>query len=285
MPNAHAAAVRAADRTNRELARLIGRLGTRRNPRGRILVAYRQAHRALRGNLDDPIAVAETLEELQLSVRTTAQEIFTASAEVGLAQAERELTAYGVPGAMTAPDPQIVAGAVPVVVGIAATQAQAVRGLAATGQGEGAVLGGPDRVGVLNPAPVVREAAKWVTVVAVASWRASAGNATRRGEDRFERQAVAAVDERTTETCLRVHGQIVPLNGRFQLRGTPRFADEMDAPPFHWYCRTATVLVPSETEPDDVTFEMRDAAMAELTARDLTGVLQEIHPASATSRR
>jgi len=36
---------------------------------------------------------------------------------------------------------------------------------------------------------------------------------------------------------------------------------------------------------DDLTAQMRDAARAELQAREETGILQEIHPSHARSRR
>lgn len=101
----------------------------------------------------------------------------------------------------------------------------------------------------------------------------------------YERQAIAALDERTTDCCLRVHGQIVGIKENFHLVGTPRFADEMPAPPFHWFCRTSVALYVRQFEDFGITTaEMRDAARAELAAR-ADGSRVEIHPASATSRR
>ena len=83
----------------------------------------------------------------------------------------------------------------------------------------------------------------------------------------FKRQAIAAIDERTTDTCLRVHGQVVGMTDPFKLTGTPRYADEVPAPPFHDYCRTAVVLVRNEDVNDRTTNLMRDAARAEINAR------------------
>lgn len=101
----------------------------------------------------------------------------------------------------------------------------------------------------------------------------------------WSHQAIAAIDERTTDCCLRVHGQIQPVDAPFKLTGTPRFADEMKAPPFHWFCRTSQTLYVKEFEIVGVTTEdMRAAAQAELTARG-DGSRKEIHPAHATSRR
>lgn len=122
-----------------------------------------------------------------------------------------------------------------------------------------------------------------------------AGNALVRGWFRqgeqitgrsWERQAIAAIDERTTDCCLQVHGQIRALDKPFKLTGTPRFADEMMGPPFHWFCRTATVLYVKELEiVGKSTKEMRAAANSELKARAKTGKRVEIHPAHATSKR
>lgn len=105
-------------------------------------------------------------------------------------------------------------------------------------------------------------------------------------EMRLERQAIAAIDERTTDCCLRVHGQRVAQDQPFHLTGTPRFADYVHSPPFHWSCRTATAIYHVLMESvGTTTEEMRDAARSELQARSRTGRREEIHPAHATSRR
>lgn len=100
------------------------------------------------------------------------------------------------------------------------------------------------------------------------------------------KQAIAAIDERTTDCCLRVHGQIKRLNEDYELAGEPRFADRMAYPPFHWNCRSSSVAYMAEWEEGSrvTTSMMRDAAQAELTAREEQG-LEEIHPAHATSGR
>ncbi len=58
--------------------------------------------------------------------------------------------------------------------------------------------------------------------------------------------AVAVIDNRTTDCCQRVHGQVQPLDQPFVLTGEPRFADRMQWPGFHWRCRTSVVVVFSE---------------------------------------
>ena len=102
----------------------------------------------------------------------------------------------------------------------------------------------------------------------------------------YKKQAIATIDERTTDCCLKVHGQIQPLEKDFKLTGTPRFADKVPDPPFHWYCRTTEVLYNEKLEEFGITTEkMRDAANAELDARATTGTRETIYPSHATARR
>lgn len=124
----------------------------------------------------------------------------------------------------------------------------------------------------------------WTMAMALA--QDSFGRAGRRSRVKFMKQAIAAIDSRTTDCCLRVHGQIQPLNSPFILNGKPRFANRMQGPPFHWYCRTATTLYTQEMEAVGVpTQSMIDAARAELMARLRTGKRVPIWPSHATSGR
>ena len=102
----------------------------------------------------------------------------------------------------------------------------------------------------------------------------------------YKKQAIATIDERTTDCCLRVHGQIQPIDKPFKLTGTPRFGNLVQDPPFHWYCRTAEVLYNEAFEDFGIpTQAMREAANAEIDAREKTGKREEIYPSHATSRR
>jgi hypothetical protein len=123
----------------------------------------------------------------------------------------------------------------------------------------------------------------WTAVTGLAGTYYNAGQS--QAGQRWQKQAIAAIDERTTDCCLQVHGQTQELNTPFLLTGTPRYSDHIQHPPFHWYCRTGESLWIEEFEQEGVTTpEMRDAAQAELTARQ-DGSRKEIHPAHATSRR
>ena len=109
------------------------------------------------------------------------------------------------------------------------------------------------------------------------------GNRVKKGL--FQKQVIAGLDERTTQTCLMAHGQIVPMKKKFILRGTPRFRDEMDSVPFHWNCRSSEALWhPSFEQVGIGTGEMQSMARSELKARE-DGPRVEIHPAHARSKR
>ncbi len=87
--------------------------------------------------------------------------------------------------------------------------------------------------------------------------------------ERVQKQAVASVGPRTTQTCLRVHGQIQPVDGLFELTGEPRFARRMAHPAFHWNCRTSVAMYHPFFERGGLTTaNMRSSAAAELRRRD-----------------
>jgi hypothetical protein len=124
----------------------------------------------------------------------------------------------------------------------------------------------------------------WTLAQAIAA--SGFDRAAKRSRMVFKKQAIAAIDDRTTDCCLRVHGQIQPMDQPFRLTGKPRFADRLQGPPFHWRCRTATTLYTQEMEAVGVpTPAMVDAARAELRAREQTGTRPRIWPSHATSGR
>jgi hypothetical protein len=58
----------------------------------------------------------------------------------------------------------------------------------------------------------------------------------------YLKQAVAAIDQKTTDCCLRVHAQAQPLDKDFHLTGEPRYADYLPYPGFHWWAIPAGEL-------------------------------------------
>jgi len=98
------------------------------------------------------------------------------------------------------------------------------------------------------------------------SKQAAIGELNKRGA-KLQKQAIAAVGKNTTDCCLRVHGQIQPVDRPFELTGTPRFADKMMTPAFHWNCRTSIAMYHPAFEDAMPTSKLREDARKELKQR------------------
>lgn len=292
----HRRAVRAALSVEGQLRGLFASLGSAEHPNGRVLRAYRVARRALRsrGGLE-PVAVAETLGELRGSMVRIASETLREAAAAGARSARAQLEGYGV---TVRPAVYNIQPALLGWLGSVDSQAQAVTAAVTAGMERELITGDQEQPGLLNPSGPVREGARWAAVVAQAAWwqwvSGSVGGGTvgdrpqrgRSAPDELLKQTVAAIDERTTECCLMAHGQVVALDGEFELRGRPRYADRLAWTPFHWYCRSSVALVRRRDAADELSRQMIEAALAELQARGEKGRDRvEIHPADARSRR
>lgn len=282
MANAHAQSVQGALHSGERLGVLFDRMGNADNPRGVILAAYRTARNAVRGRTDSVRAMSDALATLRNVVASNSSDLLQSAVALGVGQAERELRAYGVKRTAPKLADEVAAAQ---VAWLAALDAQlgAARALALTGGDEGEIIGDETRAGVLTPGPVLQAGAMWLASIFALGWSETVKQSA--GKDEFYKQAIAAIDHRTTDCCLRVHGQTQPIDKPFKLTGEPRYADEIDDPPFHWYCRTAEALVPREFADDALTREMKDAASAEIKARKESGRRETIHPADAFSRR
>jgi hypothetical protein len=242
MANAHKIAIEAALKTNDELQTLFEKLGTADAPRGRVLAAYRMARRALSGNVSSLAVVLDTLNELRATVQSVVTDILHSAVEIGATQARRELRAYGLGDTQASVGAVEQQAALEAVLASLDAQIAKVRALALMGNAdEAVVLGGDTHAGILSPGVVNSEASKWIGVLSGAAWLASVQHATRGGgEQEFRRQAIAAVDERTTETCLLINGTVVGMDEPFPLQGEPwnsakRYGFSAMALPFHWY--------------------------------------------------
>ena len=292
MATPHAKSVRSAERLNEDLGILFARLGNSQHPRGGVLVAYRNATRALATVLDDGSRekawqVAEVLKDLRRNVAATTRPVIQDATTVAAHTAVTQLGAYGI-DVGDRPTTQIatpiVDQAMLAIMAIVDGQIAGAQAMVSTGASKGQILGDKSRQGVLLPAAVLVASAFWAVQAASSTWDwiATSWSGSR---DEFYKQAVAAIDERTTDCCLQVHGQVQPMDKPFELTGTPRYADEVDAPPFHWNCRTAMAIVKPDDADDMLSQQMREAARDERTARETTGRRDEIHPAHARSRR
>lgn len=276
----HERAVQLALRTGSELKKLFDQMGNVRHPNGRLLSAYRQARRAMKGKITDRVAMAQIIDELRRAIRQNTLEQMMAARQLGILQARTELAIYGLPNGTL---PVFASIGLDVVMSAFETQVTQVRAFAEDGD-ERMILGDDERVGVLAPGPVSVVSARWLVATAVAAHGDTLKTNLGRRAGEYVRQAVAAIDERTTNCCLKVNGQTVGLDEPFTLTGTPRYAREQMRPGFHDYCRTAVALVPADEADDDLTERMRSAGAAEIRARE-DGSRRVIHPAHSTSMR
>lgn len=262
MANPHHQAITNGRKTTDKLRQMFREVGSHEHPSGAVFAAYMQARRALRGNLDNGRVVNEVMNELKRSIRTTVTSQYNDAVSLGNEQAQGDLSAYGLrPVVATLP----IVDAVQSTMLIVSQQETAIR----SGMfDEGTILGDESRVGLLSPGNATRETADWLTRLTVLAWLTSVQQGAAGGE--FYKQAVAALDKRTTETCLNVHGQVQPLNGLFTLTGTPRYANQLDRPPFHNFCRTVVALVEARYVSDQVTADMKRAAEVELERQQTT---------------
>ncbi|MCK5307167.1 MAG: hypothetical protein KAJ73_01015 [Zetaproteobacteria bacterium] len=253
MPDPHERSIDSALLTVVQLGKLADRLRAGNSP---IYRAYRVVIRSLRRNLDDPRAITDALETLEDSVRVASQGFYERASGIGLAQAKRDLAIYG----LGEPDPVDDDGifeAIVSILGLVAAQGERVKSVASLDMGDELILGDDSRQGILAPAAILTEIAFWITGLSVLSYLESTSKKMRG----FVRQAVAQVDDDTTQTCLNVHGQIVGLKEDFHLTGTPRFADNMHRPAFHRNCRTAVATIRKDLIDPEVTADMRDDAI------------------------
>lgn len=261
-----------------DLGALFGRLGTTAHPNSRTLVAYRAANRALRDTLKSGGGLTDVrgiTRQLRHSVQDGIAPVFQAAAVGGYNNAARQLQTYKV----TPPEPVNptlnINAAYEVIDSTLQKQEAAITALILSGSDRVLITGDETRQGVLRASEVITAAAFWVASL----WWGAFSNTVDRAGRRFSKQVVAALDARTTDCCLRAHGQVQPLNAPFHLTGTPRFADDIDWPPFHWWCRSSGVLYLPVYD-DGLTERMRASAAQVLAERE-AGIFKDRHPADA----
>ncbi len=287
----HETAIQLAERTITRLGDMFDALGTA-EAGGGLYDLYRLLLADVFG-VDDERIIALRLRRFELDALAMVDDWLGEAFDVGNEQATDELSARGFVASV------LLALAVPAVnlakqAIDAALKSQTVRALSLVklGTDPALVFGDATRAGILAAGPMVREIARWLVVVANQTHEEAINQTlTDAGEDieQWGKQAIATIDERTTETCLLVHGQVQPFDAPFELSGKPwddaqayGFSDQK--PPFHWWCRDTMALVLLSEAGDDMTKRMKDAAASELLAR-ADKSRQEIHPSNAFSRR
>jgi hypothetical protein len=305
MSKAHERAIQNALDTGDDIKTLFDKLGSADHPRGVIMSLYRSFLREVEPHLDNPLVVREMLRTFKTRLTVAFTQVFEQAALVGANRAERDIARNDiVENSALLPDPilsQLTQPARDAIASAIDAQINAVYAQLAMGRDPVSIIGDSGRVGLLSPASLLK-IGKRIVAEMVSSARdqrleaAFVGgfgnigglilpdaNAVAKAEV-YKRQAIAAIDERTTDCCLRVNGQVVGVDELFRLAGTPRYADKMADPPFHDYCRTSVALVHEDDIDDRMTSDMRKAAIAEIKARE-DGSRVEINPADSKSGR
>lgn len=256
---------------------------------GALARAYQAALDGLEGVLD-AIRARRVITRLVEDVRLVLFQAITDAERIGSFRADKDLRALDLIRTIGV---SAVAGvAVDALMATATAQAQNAYAVIVT-QPE-SKLGDTVR-GLLTPNRIAPEVDRWIVATAGAGYREPVERAIAPEPSRYVRQAIAVIDERTTECCLRIHGQIAETDAPFQPSGDPwpsaqkyGFNANGDTG-FHWYCRTRWVLVARDEVDDAMTSNMRKAALFEFERRRAEGNLkrgaEEIHPANAFSVR
>ena len=272
MPNRRPS-IQAALRTNRELGKLFAKLGTVEHPRGKVLVAYRNARRALRDVLKRQatsltltyyLEVQEVMTGLKDSVRTVADVTLDTAIDLGWKQAEVEARVWELEPLMPYVNTTVMTDA---WIGIIEQQERGILATLATGADPALILGSDTTVGLLRPDTVTREGARWLATAAGLALIGALRPAIQATGRAWGKQAIAAIDSVTTECCLGVHGQVVPEKKRFHTTGSPAWADYQDWSPFHWNCRTSVGMVPMDEADDDLTVMLLEQSAGEKEKR------------------
>lgn len=272
-------AIRSAARANETLAAMFRRAGSVESGRGYVISAYRTANRALAQALQESnrtLAVWDTIRTLKASLRNGIRTSMLDASAAGVEEALRQLRFYEGEDQTVIP---IVLGtqvdsAVTALMAQVERQEQLLNAYLAAGLDETLITGDAERQGVLRPSDILTGAAFWMAALMWGGYQSQVES-----RPQYDKQAVATLDARVTECCLKVHGQIQELDDKFHLTGSPRFADHLDWTPFHWYCRTSIALYLPEYD-DGLTARMRSGANYFLSER-AAGRWPDQHPANA----
>lgn len=249
---------------------LFARIGNNEHTDGVVMTAYANARRALTTALTESNkvkAAKDIMNGLRTVVRADVRLVLWLAQKAGIEEATRQLSYYGVDyaGSVMSLSEQLDR-AMDAVIATVDQQASTVEALLLTGSDE-MILGGDANLGIVRPSYVSRTATFWTASL---MWDAFSQNVSNyevtTGEKKFQKQAIAAIDQKTTNCCLEVHAQIQDLDKPFQLTGTPRYADELDWSPFHDWCRTSVVLY-QQVFDLGITSQMREAADTVLQER------------------
>lgn len=285
MPNPLKQSIASAVRANEKIGASFARFGTSDHPRGFMLAAYRNAHRAMSSALAEPnrlVAALEVMRGLRTSVLADVRGEFRDMQDLGQAEAARQLRYYGItrgPAFSNVRSGDLdlqLTSAVDAVMAQLDAQEASIRALILTDAEDEQIIGDEHRAGVLLPGAVLSAGIYWTAAL---TWSAFSYFSSQQNTYKFQKQAIAALDARTTDCCLRVHAQVQPFDKPFILTGTPRYADKVDWPAFHWYCRTSGCLYVPEFD-EGLSAAMR-AGADQVLLEQSQGKSGDRHPADA----
>lgn len=280
MPNPeHRAAFRHANKATNDLKSLFdSALGSHAHPRGKIFRAYNVARKALDSNTSNQATVNQVTQELRATVTQAVTQALQEAQSIGVTQAQSDLLTYGYQAGGYTGIP--LGDALAIIIAPLDAQIRALRSGRYT---QASLLGDGQRFGLMVPTAVTAGAANWLTKATTETWATIVQTPIGIDNPEFVKQCIAGIDERTTRTCLRAHGQIQPLNQDFHLTETPRYADYLPNPPFHDRCRSVIALVLNTYADDELTQDMRRSAAIEREARGKASYTAP-HPTNALTR-
>lgn len=240
-------AIMAAVDANAEIKKLADNIYNQDNQKLALAATYRTARlaveMALQGN-DKLRVIREIMADMKTSLSRSITTDLRAAQQAGLENAARQLNGYGIKVTdavvLETEIADVLEKAVGAVMASLDSQQATIEAILMAGLEESLILGGETQQGLLKPKPVADAGAFWATALFHDAFGYS--TAVHGKSMNFRKQAIAALDLRTTDCCLRVHGQIREMDNDFKLTGTPRFADEMAWSPFHHRCRTSIAL-------------------------------------------
>ena len=263
-------AIKSGVRMNGRIGDLFAKVGTSAHPRGEIMTTYKQSRLALRSALGERnklLATQDVLRRMRADVQRSVSSIFSDAITLGDDEARRQLSIYGQTTNQTINLTSETQSAFDAVMARFDVQDATIRALVYTDAEEEQIVGNEEEgsAGALAAIAIISAISYWSAYLVWASFDLVISQNS--SGINFQKQAVAVIDNRTTNCCLLVHGQIQPFGKPFELTGTPRFADKMHWPGFHYFCRTSVALYLPEFD-DGSTEQMIKSADAFLTSRD-----------------
>lgn len=247
--------IASAYRANKRLGVLFNRVGKRTNPRGHVFASYRQARRAMRSvNLEAGFVAVPQIRDvffaLRADLRRGAVELAGQAIEISEQNARTQATAYGIrheDRSFPTLGAQVSSG-VDGVVSSSVRQETLSVAFAIAQEAEEMIIGDDRHEGMFNPTGAAKDERRWLAELVAAGYVEFFDGLSEAGRlpPNLMKVALAVIDTRTTETCLQVNGQVAKLDQPFLLVGEPRYADQMDGPPFHDDCRTMMAIYLSE---------------------------------------